>query len=39
VENHDEPRAIVKFAGKDYIANVAATMAYAIPGARFINHG
>ncbi|CAD8083789.1 unnamed protein product [Paramecium sonneborni] len=39
VENHDEPRAIIKFSGKDYISCVAALMSYSIPGARFINHG
>ena len=39
VENHDEPRAISKFSGKDYIANIAAMISYTLPGAKFINHG
>lgn len=38
VENHDEPRAIVKL-GTDYKANVAALLLYSLPGAKFINHG
>lgn len=39
VENHDEVRAIEKFGGKDYVANVAAMISYTLPGAKFINHG
>lgn len=39
VENHDEPRAVAKFGGKDYVANVAALLSYTLPGAKFIFHG
>jgi len=39
VENHDEPRAVALFGGKDYIADVAALMSFTLPGMKFIWHG